>query len=403
MKMTAFLNDPFMNDNVKSRNPYSLKQTKSFPQNYNDNNNEKNKNKYMKANVKNYPSKNLFEYNNAHAEGYFFSKDNMPGIQNWESYHNYYRGNVATNNYDYVNDGEWEDVITYTPSNENKEVLHLTVTLLEDVKKNNIDDAKSGKILNKPMSSKTIQIRQPKKYESKLNEIIRKAKPLMLKLNSKNIRERQFLKRLFKKEVNERGYLQKTALHESAKNKKCPPSITRLLLQWGSDVDAKDANKCTALHYASKTGNTQKVYALIKNDANVNALNKNRLTPLHIACQYGHFFVAKMLLENGAWVNVKNWYDYTPLHFACENYCDKMVYLLLHYEAHLFARTVFGKTPLLRAVKFGNVGDVALLLETDFFGYPFDKYEWTYILLNLPKRVKKQTYFDAPKHFLMKF
>ena len=71
-----------------------------------------------------------------------------------------------------------------------------------------------------------------------------------------------------------------------------------------------------------------------------------------------------MLLENGAWVNVKNWYDYTPLHFACENYCDGMVRLLLHYRAHIFARTVFGKTPLLRAVKFGNVGDVALLLET---------------------------------------
>lgn len=225
----------------------------------------------------------------------------------------------------------------------------------------------------------------------------------MRQFKSKNKREQTFLKRLFQKEVNEKGYGQKTALHESAKNKKCPPSITRLLLLWGSDVDAKDAKKCTALHYAAKTGNTQKVYALIKNDANVNIFNKERFTPLHIACQYGHLSVAKMLLENGAWVNVKNWYNYTPLHFACENYCDGMVYLLLDYGAHLFARTAFGKTALLRAVKFGHVGDIALLLEMDFCGPPFDKNEWVYILLTLSESVEKQTYFDTPKNFLMKF
>jgi len=119
----------------------------------------------------------------------------------------------------------------------------------------------------------------------------------------------------------------------------------------------------TPLHYSSRLNNDQKLYWLIKHNADVNAKNKDGYTPLHVACQRGNIKIVKLLVQNGALVNMENNFLYTALHFASEKSIDGLVYFLLQNGAHPYATNVFGKTPLMRAIKFRYVGDIALLME----------------------------------------
>ena len=73
----------------------------------------------------------------------------------------------------------------------------------------------------------------------------------------------------------------------------------RRRLAWGEDVNAKEGDETTPLHYAS----TNKIAELfIKNGAHLNAESKYG-TPLHSAIYLGCKEIAKLLIDNGADVN----------------------------------------------------------------------------------------------------
>jgi hypothetical protein len=83
----------------------------------------------------------------------------------------------------------------------------------------------------------------------------------------------------------------------------------------GADVNVKDTNRWTPLHYAAWKGHKKIVVTLIAKGADVNAKNRYG-TPLHLPAGSGHKDIAKLLIANGADVNVKDVGGDTPLDWA---------------------------------------------------------------------------------------
>jgi ankyrin repeat protein len=127
--------------------------------------------------------------------------------------------------------------------------------------------------------------------------------------------------------------------------------IIKLLVERGTNVNAKDSTDNTPLHYLCKNYETTKetVLYLIKKGANVNLRSHINRTPLHNACEVCNYDVVEALVENGAVMNVVDDDTHTPLMEAlATEYTelkDKSIKILELFmkkraqisEAHLFA------------------------------------------------------------------
>lgn len=76
--------------------------------------------------------------------------------------------------------------------------------------------------------------------------------------------------------------------------------MTKLLIQHGARIDAKDAAGNTALMGVSFKGFYEMAKSLIHNGADVNAKNHRGDTPLSFAITYDQYDIAKMLIHAGA-------------------------------------------------------------------------------------------------------
>ena len=83
-----------------------------------------------------------------------------------------------------------------------------------------------------------------------------------------------------------------------------------------SDVNWKDQNGKTLLHYAAWKGHKEIAELLIANGADVNAKDDKGGTPLHVAAWEGHKEVAELLIAKGADMNAKMEDGETPLDYA---------------------------------------------------------------------------------------
>jgi len=81
----------------------------------------------------------------------------------------------------------------------------------------------------------------------------------------------------------------------------------------GADVNAKDENGWTPLHYAANIGYKEIAELLIANGADVKMTLMSLMTPLHGAAGRGHTEIAELLIGKGADVNAKAWGNATPL------------------------------------------------------------------------------------------
>ena len=111
-------------------------------------------------------------------------------------------------------------------------------------------------------------------------------------------------------------------LHASLVSVMKKPSIRviKRLIDLGVDVDARDAEGWTPLHFAVRTKDTDVVQALIDANATVNVLNEEGISPLHLCFTLSPFQkrIAGALLAAGADPRLQNGETGSGYSYVCK-------------------------------------------------------------------------------------
>ena len=102
-------------------------------------------------------------------------------------------------------------------------------------------------------------------------------------------------------------------LFEAVKSGDKDKALTALNRQ--ADVNARDKEKKTPLHWAVYNNDILMAEFLLQKDADPNAVTRRRKTPLHEAVLKPSIELTLLLLENGAKPNIKDQEHWTPLHW----------------------------------------------------------------------------------------
>ena len=101
----------------------------------------------------------------------------------------------------------------------------------------------------------------------------------------------------------------------------------------GSNLNLKDIDGCTPLHWASGNSNMEVVRCLVEAHADVNLKDDDGYTPLHCASHNGHLKVVRCLVEAHADVYLKDNDGRTPLHWASMKGHEQVVRLLTNVSS----------------------------------------------------------------------
>jgi ankyrin repeat protein len=147
------------------------------------------------------------------------------------------------------------------------------------------------------------------------------------------------------------------------------PEVSRLI-SVGADVNAKDKNSNTPLHWASNNGHVQVVNKLVEYGADIEAKDSEGRTPLYDACRNDHVAVVNELLcpgvdidanndsndssstilgkrkSRGANIEAQDRYGDTPLHLAALMGYLAVVKALLSCGADILAANNYGRHPI---------------------------------------------------------
>src|SRR3990170_758099 len=110
--------------------------------------------------------------------------------------------------------------------------------------------------------------------------------------------------------------------------------LINILLDHGADIEARDNNDFTSLHYAVSRGHQATVAFLLDHGANIEAQNNIGLTPLHYAASKGHQATVAFLLDRGANIEAQDNIESTPLHYAAAKGHQATVALLIDRGAN---------------------------------------------------------------------
>jgi|Transcript_96716 hypothetical protein len=117
----------------------------------------------------------------------------------------------------------------------------------------------------------------------------------------------------------------------------------------------EDAYGCTALHIAAHRGSVALTRLLIGYGANLNAKEAWEETPLHIAAKAGALEVCEVLLAHGADIDAMNTQDRTALLLAAESDQEATCELLLSRGAGVGDADDSSLPPLLKTLLFRRV------------------------------------------------
>jgi len=138
--------------------------------------------------------------------------------------------------------------------------------------------------------------------------------------------------------------------------------VAKLLLAKGADFSWTDKNGLTALHYAVVSGYQDIIKLLLAKGAKVDEKDDvYEFTALHYAARFGNKNVAELLIAKGADINAKDKWDYQPIHWAAHHDRADVVELLISKGADINAKTSLGQTPIQLAQERRNTKTVELL------------------------------------------
>jgi len=129
----------------------------------------------------------------------------------------------------------------------------------------------------------------------------------------------------------------------------------RLLLEYGADVNLKDASGRTPLHYAEST---DAVRLLLNSGADVD-VSANGSTVLHSAARNSNALAIKLQLDSGADINAVDAHGNTPLHSVLNPLCcnppnPEAIAMLLQHGADPNSMNDGDRTPLHEAMHINN-------------------------------------------------
>ena len=138
----------------------------------------------------------------------------------------------------------------------------------------------------------------------------------------------------------------------------------RALLQQKADVNARQVDGATALHWAVFRDNLDAARLLISAGAKVDAMNRDGITPLHMASLYGNTAMIQTLLNAGADAKQKGPQGETMLMLAARNGNPDAIKLLLAAGADVNAKEpARNTTALMWAVEQKHPAAVKALLD----------------------------------------
>lgn len=140
--------------------------------------------------------------------------------------------------------------------------------------------------------------------------------------------------------------------------------IVKWLLINNADPNSPGSN-LSALHNAIFRDNFEQTKLLLEYGADIEKLDWHGNTPLINASSTTRIEIFELLLDKGVDVNKQNKKGRTALYYACDNGSDEKVKLLLEKEADPNIATNDGAIPLHAIVKWNmiGVGKVKLLLQ----------------------------------------
>jgi ankyrin repeat protein len=210
-------------------------------------------------------------------------------------------------------------------------------------------------------------------------------------------RNRYKVRRLLKKkgtDINKRDSNKRTALHWAVLND--DSSIVSLLLDKGADPSAKDSDGKTPLYFATIRANYYIIRNLIRKGGDVK-IRYNKNTLLHIASnKYRTNNVNKrilsLLIDKGVKINAKDMSGMTALHTIAGSGSTYNAKFLIKKGAKLEIKDSVGWTPLFRAVIYGSPSMVRFLLEKGARKNFKDKYKKTPFQRASKKRLGAKIY-----------
>ena len=110
----------------------------------------------------------------------------------------------------------------------------------------------------------------------------------------------------------------RTQLHHCAINR-LTTSVKRLLSIRNINVNVKDVNGETPLHFTAWIGHVGIARLLLQNGADVNVRDTDGFTPLHCAAIHGNVDILHLLVENGADLEAQDENGYRAFHWATRN------------------------------------------------------------------------------------
>ena len=129
------------------------------------------------------------------------------------------------------------------------------------------------------------------------------------------------------------------------------PSVIKVLLSHGTDVNARDQRRWTPLHQAGSLGRADTVSLLLRSGADLNSKDGYRETPLSRCAEAGHVALVGVLLESGSEINSLNVMGQAAAHHAATMDYDEVLRVLVRWGADLGIEDHWGYDPWYRALE----------------------------------------------------